>query len=401
MIDTTIPQGRPLRSEFRAYLLAGRPVHFPFPSGTLRYECETCDAPCCKGQTLGIGRSRELVTLQKVQPKIALFATPGFAGGAMRSIAAPAEACWFLDRKSRCRLHKAGGPQAKPAGCRLFPFQRIRSMGDAVCVLPDFSCPITSAPLSDDSAFSHDALCLEMHRTGVPRNGHRTLPPPRDMSWRRGVPLERAVVDMCARNLDAGHYLIIADEMRKVTKKFTRNSQRNQLARTYDIVRRTLGVERELSPEGTRELIILTGTLRVMASGLSRAEMPGVLLALSILCAAYEGMRGQKRSLRTPISIFERSLPFLYTLSHLGSRPVIPDVTGARKLIAQLPAVRGPLMDVLASLTKNQTRSVAKTLEDVLREQGDLFCAPMSPDAVTMLHGLGKVLMRTAIFVPV
>jgi len=124
-------------------------------------------------------------------------------------------------------------------------------------------------------------------------------------------------------------------------------------------------------------------------------------LALSVMIAAYEGMRGQRRSLRTAISIFERSLPFLYTLSHLASRPMISDVKNARALIAQLPAVRGPLLDVLESLTQNSTRSVAKTLEEVLRDQGELFAPPLSVSAVTMLHGLGKILMRTAIFVPI
>ena len=53
----------------QAYLLGGRPIHFPFLSGIIKYDCSTCHAPCCKGNALGIGRSRELVMLQSAQPK--------------------------------------------------------------------------------------------------------------------------------------------------------------------------------------------------------------------------------------------------------------------------------------------------------------------------------------------
>src|SRR3954462_7223454 len=97
----------------RAYLLGGRPLHFPFLSGVLRYDCATCDAPCCKGAALGIGVSRELVTLQQAQPKAPLFAVPSFFPSQMTAISTPAERCWFLDRKNRCRLERVIGRDAK------------------------------------------------------------------------------------------------------------------------------------------------------------------------------------------------------------------------------------------------------------------------------------------------
>src|SRR4051812_30349408 len=126
----------------RQYLLGGRPLHFPFLSGVLRYECSTCDAPCCKGAALGIGVSRELVTLQHAQPRSPLFAVPQFHHSPLLALQTPAEKCWFLDRKKSCRLERVLGRDAKPSGCRLFPFVKFRSMGEAVTVLPDFLCPI-------------------------------------------------------------------------------------------------------------------------------------------------------------------------------------------------------------------------------------------------------------------
>ena len=119
-----------VRAGMRAYLLGGRPILFPFLSGILRYDCATCDAPCCKGASLGIGRSIELVNIQHAQPKATLFAVPQFRGSKMLALATPAEKCWFLDRKNRCRLEKVLGREAKPAGFRLFPFVRIRAAGE-------------------------------------------------------------------------------------------------------------------------------------------------------------------------------------------------------------------------------------------------------------------------------
>ena len=125
-----------------AYLLGGRPIFFPFSSGTLRYSCEGCEAPCCKGQPLGIGASRELVVIQTAQPRAPLFASSSFRSSALLSLRAPPEKCWFLDKKSRCRLEYVIGRDAKPSGCRLFPFTLLRGVGEALAVIPDFLCPI-------------------------------------------------------------------------------------------------------------------------------------------------------------------------------------------------------------------------------------------------------------------
>src|ERR1044071_7401422 len=164
----------------RQYLLGGRPLHFPFLSGVLRYDCNTCDAPCCKGAALGIGVSRELVTLTTAQSAAPLFAVPTFFHSQMMALKTPAERCWFLDRKNKCRIEKVLGRDAKPAGCRLFPFVRFRSMGEAVCVLPDFTCPIqVNDAANEHGPTSHDDIALEIHRAHVPRTGHPELAPDR------------------------------------------------------------------------------------------------------------------------------------------------------------------------------------------------------------------------------
>jgi hypothetical protein len=387
----------------RAYLLGGRPIHFPFLSGLLTYDCDPCDAPCCKGTALGIGRSKEIVTLQSAQPRIPLFTTPGFAGSSMLSIQAPREACWFLDKKSSCRLHSVVGREAKPAGCRMFPFQRLRSLGEAVAVMPDFSCPLgVAAGPSDDGQTSHDELALEMHRTGVPRGGHMQLPPPRDLSWAEAVPLERRIVEAGEHHLDDDDYLAYATVQAKLTQKLLKHpDKKDRTGHVRSTIERFLQVHERPSADAVRELVALSGTLRLMASSIPRREMPGLLVSLSVMLGIYEGMHGARRSPRTILSIFEQRLPFLYVLSHLGDRPMVREPAQAKKIIASLPAVRAPLLEVLEGMVENRELTVAETLEDILREQGHAFESPLSADAVTMLHGLGRVLLRTGMFVPV
>lgn len=387
----------------RAYLLGGRPIHFPFLSGLFEYECSTCDAPCCRGTPLGIGRSRELVTLERVQPRIALFTQPGFGGSAMLSITPPLEACWFLDHKTRCRLHKVAGPDAKPAGCRLFPFHRMRSVGEAVAVLPDFLCPLSlsSGPGSSPTS-SHDELALEMHRTGVPRGGHAPLAPPRDMAWEDALPLERRVVDAAEHHLDDEDYLSYAETQERLTlRSLAASRKKSAVFRLRQSIERFLATEARPSTEAVRELVALTGTLRLMTSSIPRREMPGVLVALSVFLGEYEAMRGARRTLRTAVTLLEQHLPLLYVLSHLGDRPMVQDVDAAKRVIAQLPAARPPVLEVIERMVENENLSVAATLEDILRDQGRAFEAPLGADAVTMLHGLGRVLLRTGVFVPV
>jgi hypothetical protein len=387
----------------RAYLLGGRPIHYPFLSGILTYSCEGCSAPCCKGAQLGIGRSRELVTLQQALPGIELFSAPGFYTSSMLSVSSPLEACWFLDKKDNCRLHRAGGHEAKPAGCRLFPFQRLRSLGEAVTVLPDFVCPIgVAAGPSDDGPTSHDEITLEMHRAGIPRGGHAPLPPPRDLPWKQAVGLERKIVEAAEHHLDDNDYLEYALTQDRLTHKEQHGNKKRKgrLGRVRDAIERFLDVRFRPSEAAVRDLVALTGTLRLMSSTIARREMPSVLVALSVLVGEYERMKGARRSARTIVSIYEQRLPFLYVLAHLDDRPMVRDTDEAKRIVASLPAVRAPLLEVLEGMVDNEDLTIAETLDDILRQQGKAFTSPLNPDSVTMLHGLGRVLLRTGMFVP-
>lgn len=386
----------------KAYLLGGRPLFFPFFSGAVRWDCNGCDAPCCKGAALGIGGSRELVTIQEAQPKAPLFAVPTFHLSQRLALQTPAERCWFLDKKQRCRLERVVGRQAKPAGCRLFPFVKMRAAGETVVVMPDFLCPIRLGAPAPRGPFSHDELALEIHQAQVGRSGHKELPVPRDLSWADAVPLERRIVEESEGHLfDEGYGPFAELQYLLALASLGVDGKGDAMTRVEESARRFIGAAERPSPEAVRELVALTGLLRLQASALPRREVPAVLVALSVLVGVAEHMRGAARTPRTAVSIWEGQLPFLYTLAHLQSRPVVRSGVTLREAVGELPTVRAPLLKVLDEVERNGRRGVAQPLEDILRDQREAFAAPLSADAVAMLHGLGRVLLRACAFVPV
>lgn len=398
--ETALPHVATSNESSAAYLLGGRSIFFPFFNGAFEYECETCDAPCCKGAPLGISRSRELVTLQSVQPHLPLFATPGFAGSAMLSLSTPKEACWFLNKKNKCRLERVGGREAKPAGCRLFPFHRLRMAGHAVVVMPDFLCPLTLSDRPNERAQnSYDALTLEMHRARVPARGHAALPAPLDLGWSQALRTERLVVNLSADHLGDPGYVAFAEAQHQLASRASGatapKDAMNQLRRT---LREFLDVKADASREGLRELIAVTPVLRMMASSIPRKEITGMLVALSVLLGAYEDMRGGRRTPRTIISLFEQRLPLLYTLSHLDHRPTFGAKVDPTKLVGTGP-VGSALQAVLQEISANESRDVARPLRSILAEQGEIFRAPHTAEGVAMLFSLGRVLLRSARFV--
>jgi Fe-S-cluster containining protein len=384
----------------QAYLLGGRPVFFPFLSGALTYSCATCEAPCCKGAPLAIGRSREVITIQRAQPRAPQFAVPKFNRSAWLSLETPAERCWFLDKKRRCRLEKVLGRDAKPAGCRLFPFAKLRAAGDTVVVLPDFTCPIqVPSRIEPSGDFGHDELAKEMHRTHAPSHGHATLARPKDMRWPDALLLERRLVSEAEAFLDAPSYIEFCELQHLATSAALGVDGRpGAMLRLEQGLRRFLQIDEQPSRGCVRELVAVTGVLRLMMSSLPRRDVPGVLVALSLWTTVSEHMRGSERSVRTAPSILEKQLPLLWLLSKLEARPILKRGVRLERALAELSAVRAPLMRVIERIANNASRGTADTLEDILRAERDAFAAPLSADAVVDLHQLGVLLLRAGSF---
>ncbi|MFZ9889184.1 MAG: hypothetical protein ACO3JL_16950, partial [Myxococcota bacterium] len=132
----------------------------------------------------------------------------------------------------------------------------------------------------------------------------------------------------------------------------------------------------------------------------ARREVPALLRALSVLLGEYEQMRGMRRSPRTAVSLLEEHLPLLYVLAHLRDRPVLKDHSLAMEIAASTPGARSTLLLVLERLAENEDLTVAHPLEEILRDHDEVFEPPLTADAVAVLYGIGKALLRTGAFVP-
>jgi Fe-S-cluster containining protein len=406
-------------TESRVHLVSGRPLFFPFPSGTISYSCEGCDAPCCKGEPLGIGRSRELVTILQAQPRAALFATPGFNGGPLMSLSPPPEKCWFLDRKQRCRLEYVLGREQKPTGCRLFPFSILTGLGETLAIMPDLLCPVTTSPPSLTGDFSHDALAFEMARTQVPRSGHLQLDDPPDLSWDEAIGLERRIVvdaDAALRRSVEGAgsgrapsasntFVAFCEVMHQRTAAVWGVDVRPSAMALVDAdTRRFLGADDPLSVAATQDLLTFVGVLRLRpidGATVSRRALPALLTALSVLVASYDGMRGSRRSVRSLAGLWDTQGPVLYSLAHLGARPLPKGDAILDDVVAGLGPLRPAFSDLIEGIRHNGRRSIAITVEELLRTQRESFAPPLTVDAVGMLHSLGRVLREACTFTPI
>ena len=115
-------------------------VLFTWPDRGLTYECRGCGA-CCKGHGIGLDAAGgELARLVSAYPEAAVFTR---RRGPALTVFNPRDRCWFLDDGGLCRVETDHGRAAKPAACRLFPFNRVFRLGSWTVV--DFNsviCPL-------------------------------------------------------------------------------------------------------------------------------------------------------------------------------------------------------------------------------------------------------------------
>jgi Fe-S-cluster containining protein len=131
-------------------------VYFTWPDRRLRYECRGCGA-CCKGHGIGLDvTGGQLVQLLARRPAIAAFLRR--RGDAITAFN-PRDRCWFLADDGLCRVEVEDGRAAKPASCRLFPFNRVFRIGAYTIV--DYNsviCPLTVG----DGGIAHAEVAAEI-----------------------------------------------------------------------------------------------------------------------------------------------------------------------------------------------------------------------------------------------
>ena len=128
-------------------------VYFTWPDRRFNYDCRSCGA-CCKGHGIGIDvAGGELVQLLARRPQIAAFLRR--RGDAITAFN-PRDRCWFLADDGLCRVEVEDGRAAKPASCRLFPFNRVFRIGSYTVV--DYNSVICPLQVGDGGISQAEVL---------------------------------------------------------------------------------------------------------------------------------------------------------------------------------------------------------------------------------------------------
>lgn len=146
-------------------------VYFTWPDQRLSYTCAGCGA-CCKG--LGIGLDvvgGQLVQLVARRPEVVPFLR---RRGDATTLWNPRDRCWFLADDGHCRVEVEDGRAAKPAACRLFPFNRVFTLG-AITVV-DFNSVICPLTLDGPTPIAHADVLAELATIHDPAIVGVTLP---------------------------------------------------------------------------------------------------------------------------------------------------------------------------------------------------------------------------------
>lgn len=131
--------------------------YFTWPDGRFRYECRGCGA-CCKGHGIGLDvAGGQLVQLVARRPEIAAFLRR--RGDAITAFN-PRDRCWFLADDGLCRVEVEDGRAAKPASCRLFPFNRVFRLGAYTIV--DYNSVICPLAVVGEGGVRHAEVASEI-----------------------------------------------------------------------------------------------------------------------------------------------------------------------------------------------------------------------------------------------
>jgi len=132
-------------------------VYFTWPDRRFRYECRGCGA-CCKGHGIGIDvAGGQLTQLVARRPAITAFLRR--RGEAITAFN-PRDRCWFLADDGLCKIEVEDGRAAKPASCRLFPFNRVFRIGSYTIV--DYNSVICPMMATEDRGVSHAEIWDEI-----------------------------------------------------------------------------------------------------------------------------------------------------------------------------------------------------------------------------------------------
>lgn len=167
-------------------------VWFTWPDRGLSYRCAGCGA-CCKGLGIGLDvTGGQLDALVARRPAIAGYVR---RRGAALTVWNPRDRCWFLTDDGWCRIETEDGRAAKPASCRLFPYNRVFRLGSYTVV--DYNSVVCPLAVGGDGA-SHAEVWDEIEAVADPAIVGTPLPASdAEREGRELVTRERPITAAC------------------------------------------------------------------------------------------------------------------------------------------------------------------------------------------------------------
>ncbi|MBS1122509.1 MAG: YkgJ family cysteine cluster protein [Deltaproteobacteria bacterium] len=166
-------------------------VYFTWPDRRFRYECRGCGA-CCKGHGIGLDvAGGQLVQLLERRPELTAFLRR--RGEAITAFN-PRDRCWFLEDDGLCRVEVEDGRAAKPASCRLFPFNRVFRIGSYTVV--DYNSAVCPLHVGEDG-ITHAEVFAEIGSIADPAVVGTVLPAREaEAEGRMLIETERAIAEV-------------------------------------------------------------------------------------------------------------------------------------------------------------------------------------------------------------
>jgi hypothetical protein len=373
-------------------VIASQNVFFTFASGRLRYDCLECDAQCCRGHGFQAAGGSELLYQLERRPQLRFFLESESFGGTTTHNWPPE--CFFLESDRRCGIHVHSGYRSKPETCRLFPFNRLRQVGQYLVVSPHgFLCPLSVTGNSGLSPQSdHGSLLKDLADRGITAHVEECASPVRDLSTL--IALERQILALSEQYIANADVLGFIDAQLRLTRDFFPHDKSDRFVSASDAAAVTvaetlascaevLGLRPEELILGSREIacvvIAMSTELRARSLflgkelrnpgardyGISIQRLPLVLLA-TYLFAELAGAAGMSNvTYQTVSRLFEGYTPLFSLLAHLDAglewrRDIyLP-------LILQCADLQEPYIRIAKALLPARQRRAPRRLMDVI-----------------------------------
>ena len=308
--------------------------YFTFPDKVFSYECRGCGA-CCKGLGIGLdGSGGQVDGLIERYPQIIPFLRKrGLAWTAFN----PRGGCWFLDQQGLCAIERDHGRDAKPASCRLFPFNRVFRLGEHTIV--DYNsviCPLRAVPADAPAAdigssgrVSHGDIRAEIESIADPAVIGTALPGVKAEEGQRFVTRERAIAAACFAQAAAAEPEL-DPVWRAQAKEGAPTAARNRVGRSVQAI---IGQPfRQPSPRGLIAAFWLTPSMRFNELFGPRDYdprpereklLPDMWLAWLGFLGAAEKLTQTPLDLRQATSVWSEMAPLAYLVARFGHAPTM------------------------------------------------------------------------------